>query len=99
MIKVKTEIKLKKAEITAIERHPVPVLGKDYRVKIIYKSIKIAELDVEDTTIKISLLCEFLFCELLFVFVVLILYLFLYFVNTFLKKYKIFVRSFNGYWP
>ena len=55
MIKVKTEIKLKKAEITAIERHPVPVLGKDYRVKIIYKSIKIAELDVEDTTIKISL--------------------------------------------
>ncbi len=55
MIKVKTEIKLKKAEITAIERHPVPVLGKDYRVKIIYKNIKIAELDVEDTTIKISL--------------------------------------------
>lgn len=44
MIKVKTEIKLKKAEITAIERHPVPVLGKDYGVKIIYKNIKIAEL-------------------------------------------------------
>ena len=38
MIKVKTEIKLKKVEITAIERHPVPVLGKDYRVKIIYKN-------------------------------------------------------------
>lgn len=55
MIKVRTQLKMKKVENTAIERHPVPVLGKDYRVKIIYKNIKIAELDVEDSTIKISL--------------------------------------------
>ena len=37
------------------ERHPVPVLGTDYKVKIIYKNIKFAELDVEDKIIKISL--------------------------------------------
>ena len=37
------------------ERHPVPVLGTDYKVKIIYKNIKVAELDVEDEIIKISL--------------------------------------------
>lgn len=37
------------------ERHPVPVLGADYKVKIIYKNIKVAELNVEDRIIKISL--------------------------------------------
>ena len=37
------------------ERHPVPVLWTDYKVKIIYKNIKVAELDVEDKIIKISL--------------------------------------------
>lgn len=37
------------------ERHPVPVLGIDYKVKIVYKNIKVAELDVEDKLIKISL--------------------------------------------
>ncbi len=37
------------------ERHPVPVLGTDYKVKIVYKNIKVAELDVEDKIIKISL--------------------------------------------
>ena len=37
------------------ERHPVPVLGTDYKVKIIYKNIKVAELDIEDKIIKISL--------------------------------------------
>ena len=37
------------------ERHPVPVLGRDYKVKIIYKNVKVAELDVEDRIIKISL--------------------------------------------
>ena len=37
------------------ERHPVPVLGTDYKVKIIHKNIKVAELDVEDKIIKISL--------------------------------------------
>lgn len=37
------------------ERHPVPILGTDYKVKIIYKNIKFAELNVEDKIIKISL--------------------------------------------
>ena len=37
------------------ERHPVSVLGTDYKVKIIYKNVKCAELDVEDKLIKISL--------------------------------------------
>lgn len=37
------------------ERHPVPVLGTDYKVKIIYRNIKCAELNVEDKLIKISL--------------------------------------------
>lgn len=40
---------------TVIERHPVPLLGIDYKVKIVYKNIKITELDVENNTIKISL--------------------------------------------
>lgn len=40
---------------TSIERHPVPVLGIDYKVKIIYKNVKITELDIENKTIKISL--------------------------------------------
>ena len=39
----------------AVERHPVPVLGVDYKVKITYKNIKIAQMDVEDKLIKISL--------------------------------------------
>ena len=55
MIKVRKNLKLKNIETKAIERHPVPVLGIDYRMKIVYKNIKIAELDVENTTIKISL--------------------------------------------
>ena len=63
MIRVKNELKLKKTEISAIERHPVPVLGIDYRVKIIYKNIKIAELDVENTTIKISLPSKYKKCD------------------------------------
>ena len=40
---------------STIERHPVPILGIDYKVKIVYKNIKITELDVEGRTIKISL--------------------------------------------
>lgn len=39
----------------SIERHPVPVLGIDYKVKIMYKNIKITQLDIQDKTIKISL--------------------------------------------
>lgn len=40
---------------SSIERHPVPVLGVDYKVQIVYKNIKITELNVEGKTIKISL--------------------------------------------
>ena len=53
IVKRRTNIKL--VVNNSIERHPVPVLGVDYRVKIIYKNIKITELDVEGKTIKISL--------------------------------------------
>ena len=47
-------VKLKK-ELKTIERHPVKVLGKDYRVKIIYKNVRVAELNIEEDTIKIVL--------------------------------------------
>lgn len=53
IVKRRTSIKL--VVNSSIERHPVPVLGVDYRVKIVYKNIKITELDVEEKTIKISL--------------------------------------------
>ena len=49
------KINLKITIEEAVERHPVPVLGTDYKVKIIYKNIKVAELNVEDKIIKISL--------------------------------------------
>lgn len=52
---VKIKNKTKQTINNTIERHPVPVLGIDYRVKIIYKNVKITELDVENKTIKISL--------------------------------------------
>ncbi len=51
----KRKIETKRIANTSIERHPVPILGMNYRVKIIYKNIKITELDVENKTIKISL--------------------------------------------
>lgn len=51
----KKKINLKTSINSGIERHPVPVLGIDYKVKIIYKNTKITELDVENKTIKISL--------------------------------------------
>lgn len=53
LVKRKTNTKI--AKNTVIERHPVPVLGIDYKVKIVYKNIKITELDVENKTIKVSL--------------------------------------------
>ncbi len=52
---VKRNIKVKTLVSNTIERHPVPVLGMDYKVKIIYKNTKITELDIENKTIKISL--------------------------------------------
>ena len=52
---VKVGKKIKTSVNSGLERHPVPVLGIDYKVKIVYKNIKITELDVENKTIKISL--------------------------------------------
>ena len=52
---VKKQVNLKKNIKSELERHPVPILGKDYRVKIIYKAIKIVELDVDGKNIIISL--------------------------------------------
>lgn len=52
---VESRIRIKTLGRTAIERHPVPVLGLDYKVKIVYKNIDVAELNVENLTIKISL--------------------------------------------
>lgn len=52
---VKRKVEIKKAVNPSIERHPVPVLGMDYRVKIVYKNSKITELNLENKTIKISL--------------------------------------------
>lgn len=53
IVRRKTNVKL--AINQTIERHPVPVLGVDYKVKILYKNTKITELNVENKTIKISL--------------------------------------------
>lgn len=52
---VKRKVNVKTISKSSIERHPVPVLGINYKVKIIYKNIRITQLDVEDKTIKISL--------------------------------------------
>lgn len=52
---VKRKVNVKTTVNNSVERHPVPVLGVDYKVKIVYKNIKITELDVENKTIKISL--------------------------------------------
>ena len=48
MYKVKKVISVKKNIDVALERHPVPVLGIDYKVKIIYKNVKVPELNVEN---------------------------------------------------
>lgn len=52
---VRRKINVKLAINQSMERHPVPVLGVDYKVKIVYKNTKITELNVENKTIKISL--------------------------------------------
>ena len=44
-----------KNNVKTIERHPVKLLGNDYRLKIAYKNVKVAELNIEDDTIKITL--------------------------------------------
>ena len=55
MYKVKKAIRIKNNINTTLERHPVPVLGIDYKVKIVYKNVKVPELNVENKLIKISL--------------------------------------------
>ena len=52
---IKRKILVKKVEEPSIERHPVYILGTDYKVKIIYKNVKVPELDLENKKIKISL--------------------------------------------
>lgn len=52
---VKRKLNVKNIVNNTIERHPVPILGIDYKVKIVYKNTKITELDIENRTIKISL--------------------------------------------
>ena len=53
LVKRRTNVKI--AQKQTIERHPVPVLGIDYKVEIEYKNNKITELNIESKTIKISL--------------------------------------------
>ena len=55
MNKVKSRIKINTIKQTSIERHPVPVLGIDFKVKIVYKNIRVPELNIEKKVIKISL--------------------------------------------
>ena len=55
MYKVKKQIRVKNSINTTLERHPVPVLGIDYKVKIVYKNVKVPELNIEKKVIKISL--------------------------------------------
>ena len=44
-----------KSVVKTIERHPVEILGNDYRVKIEYRNVKVMELNVCEDTIKITL--------------------------------------------
>ena len=52
---IKNNIKIKTINNRVIEKHPVPILGIDYKVKIVYKNIKTINVDIENRTIKISL--------------------------------------------
>ena len=45
--------------VKTIERHPVEILGNDYRVKIEYRNVKVMELNVNEDTIKITLQNKF----------------------------------------
>lgn len=53
MNKVKEIMTINRNLATTLERHPVPVLGTDYKVKIVYKNVKVTELYVDDKLIKI----------------------------------------------
>lgn len=52
---VKRKINIKTTGNNFKERHPVPVLGIDYKVRISYKNIKITELNMANKIIEISL--------------------------------------------
>ncbi len=52
---VKRRLNVNKSINCNIERHPVPILGIDYKVKIIYENTRITQLNIENKTIKISL--------------------------------------------
>lgn len=52
---VRTKTKIKISNNNNLERHPVPILGINYKVRITYKNIKITQLYVENKIIKISL--------------------------------------------
>ena len=51
----KTILKLKTQVNSGLERHPVPILGIDYKVKMAYKNVKFIQVDVADKVINISL--------------------------------------------
>lgn len=55
LVKREKLVKIHGNLLKSIERHPVKILGRDFRVKIIYKNVKIAQLDVEEDIIKITL--------------------------------------------
>ena len=42
----KTILKLKTQVNSGLERHPVPILGIDYKVKMTYKNVKFIQVDV-----------------------------------------------------
>ncbi len=52
---VKRKNNIKAIANNFIQKHPVPVLGIDYKVRIAYKNVKITELNVENKRIEISL--------------------------------------------
>lgn len=56
MYKIRNNLVTSKKEVkNNIERHPVPVLGKNFKVQIEYKNIKITELNIYNNTINIAL--------------------------------------------
>ena len=55
MILTKNKLNIKSTTNYVIEKHPVPILGVNYKVKIMYKNIRITELNIEKNTIKILL--------------------------------------------
>ena len=52
---IRNKIAIKKIQEVSIERSPVYILGTDYKVKIVYRNVRVPELDIENKTIKISL--------------------------------------------